>query len=181
MRGVRRRRREGRERMLQGPEEEPQSPTVDVEHDGQQQPDDTFMESGRLLCHRRTHTREKPFLCTTCGKHFSFASDLIKHQRSHTGERPYICSHCGKTFQQSYHLWRHQLAVHNGESSRTVGTCALAPPSPCPLLPYRQGTGRGWQLLQGPGCCRSAGTRRACCPSNRDRYLLCKSQSHTQR
>uniref|UniRef100_A0A8D0FZZ9 C2H2-type domain-containing protein n=1 Tax=Strix occidentalis caurina TaxID=311401 RepID=A0A8D0FZZ9_STROC len=182
--------REEQRGMLQGPEEEPQSPTVDVEHDGQQQPDDTkgshgprehqkssfqgtcgedsqedttqaqsssrekeykcehcgkfftwrsnlshhqqihrgvrpynccdcwkkLWDSWKLVCHRRTHIK-KPFVCTTCGKRFSFISHLSRHQLVHTGDRPYTCSDCGKSFRQHCHLLRHHLTIHNCESS----------------------------------------------------------------
>lgn len=33
-----------------------------------------------------------------CGKEYSSKLGLKKHHLSHTGERPFICSYCGKTF-----------------------------------------------------------------------------------
>uniref|UniRef100_A0A8D0FC26 C2H2-type domain-containing protein n=1 Tax=Strix occidentalis caurina TaxID=311401 RepID=A0A8D0FC26_STROC len=81
------------------------------------------MESGTVLRHQRTHTKEKHFLCTKCGKCFSYSSSLVifrwsnsmrRHQRNHTGERPYKCPDCGKTFKDFSSLISHHR-VHKGE------------------------------------------------------------------
>ncbi|XP_009870559.1 PREDICTED: oocyte zinc finger protein XlCOF20-like, partial [Apaloderma vittatum] len=47
--------------------------------------------STSLQQHGRTHTKERPFLSTTCGKSFNWCSELICHQLIHTGEKPFMC------------------------------------------------------------------------------------------
>uniref|UniRef100_A0A8C0F624 C2H2-type domain-containing protein n=1 Tax=Bubo bubo TaxID=30461 RepID=A0A8C0F624_BUBBB len=178
--------REEQRGMLQGPEEEPQSPTVDVEHDGQRQPDDTqkeyrcgpcgkvftcvrylkrhrrihagekpykcqdcgkrFRRRCHVLCHQTTHTKEKPFACTMCGKRFSFKANLITHRHIHTGERKHTCSDCGKSFWRKSHLLRHQESFHNGESSVEASSCI----SLCSAIKCREGglgAERSWRTV----------------------------------
>uniref|UniRef100_A0A8D0FA10 C2H2-type domain-containing protein n=1 Tax=Strix occidentalis caurina TaxID=311401 RepID=A0A8D0FA10_STROC len=106
--------REEQRGMLQGPKEEPQSPTVDVEHDGQQQPDDsqgshrarslrkqspkvTYDEHPEEATTQPQRTsREKKYKCEHCGKVFTRNYSLRCHRWTHTGENPFKCQDCGK-------------------------------------------------------------------------------------
>uniref|UniRef100_A0A8C8BEN0 C2H2-type domain-containing protein n=1 Tax=Otus sunia TaxID=257818 RepID=A0A8C8BEN0_9STRI len=132
--------REEQSGMLQGCEEEPQSPTVDVEHDGQQQPDDTQgshrprepqKSSLNGTCAEDpqedttqtwSSSREKEYKCEHCGKVFGWNSSLYHHRRTHTGEKPFKCLDCGKSFKESGHLLRHQR-IHMEEKPYACNTC----------------------------------------------------------
>ncbi|QRW16826.1 C2H2 zinc finger [Rhizoctonia solani] len=67
------------------------------------------------------HTK-KPYACTHAGCYKSYRkpSRLQEHERSHTGERPFVCSECGNSYLRDSHLRAH-IRSHL-PSSALIGT-----------------------------------------------------------
>lgn len=73
----------------------------------------------KMLVHCRTHTKEKPHICTfnNCTKAFSRAENLKIHIRSHTLEKPYKCNfpNCTKSYSNSSDRFKHSRTHQNNK------------------------------------------------------------------
>ncbi|XP_029605238.1 uncharacterized protein LOC115191591 [Salmo trutta] len=81
-----------------------------------------FSFPNQVKIHQRMHTGEKPFSCHLCRDSFSHLSSLKRHQRVHTGEKPYSCPQCQKRFSHQHRLKIH-LKIHTGEGPFACTYC----------------------------------------------------------
>ncbi|XP_069464083.1 zinc finger protein 544-like isoform X2 [Ambystoma mexicanum] len=83
-----------------------------------------FIESTGIIRHPR-RKRERPYICTECGKSFTRKENLILHHKMHMGvvkERRYKCTECDKSFSHKGNLMMHQR-THAGEKPYQCTQC----------------------------------------------------------
>ncbi|XP_058814622.1 zinc finger protein 678-like [Topomyia yanbarensis] len=88
-----------------------------------------FKKRSLLERHFMIHTKQKPFMCDTCGKSFNQKSSLKKHLLTHSKVQKYVCLLCGLKFSQKVNLRVHTVRVHPKRNA------SLGERLPCPYCP----------------------------------------------
>ena len=79
----------------------------------------SFVSSGVLKAHVRTHTGEKCYKCLICDATFTTNGSLKRHMSTHSEVRPFMCPYCQKTFKTSVNCKKH-MKTHRHELAMQV-------------------------------------------------------------
>ncbi|XP_023159823.2 zinc finger protein 250-like [Drosophila hydei] len=71
----------------------------------------------------RQNTNRCYYVCEYCAKEFSKSYDLIRHRRSHTKETPYLCGICFKRFAIQSKLNEHHKRLHAAVKKHACTEC----------------------------------------------------------
>lgn len=68
-------------------------------------------------------TPDGGWTCSICNKTFAHNSGYKNHMRTHSNERPYVCTICDIGFKEKYHLKKHNLFIHSNELPEKCRVC----------------------------------------------------------
>ncbi|XP_077517660.1 histone-lysine N-methyltransferase PRDM9-like isoform X2 [Amblyomma americanum] len=74
---------------------------------------DAFHMARHRKVHHSSGGRLASLVCRFCGNGFFEMCVLKRHILTHTGEKPYACSHCGRRFATRGNTTRHERIVHS--------------------------------------------------------------------
>ncbi|KAF9412686.1 hypothetical protein HW555_008894 [Spodoptera exigua] len=115
----------------------------------------TFSKASLLSDHAATHSDERKFACSTCGKRFKRRKQLACHARAHADVRPYACDKCSMRFKIKSILKSH-MKVHDGDKQYLCYFCGWSFAQAGNLeVHMRKHTG------EKPFCCNECGFRAA--------------------
>lgn len=82
-----------------------------------------FAQKSQLTVHQRTHSGQRPFRCLVCWQAFAHSTALKLHTRRHTGERPFKCAECNAGFTQLPHWKKHMKCIHGRNEPYACKKC----------------------------------------------------------